>query len=243
MSVFSPSDLAEFYQTPLGQQLYAQEQTLLQQLVADWVGYDLVVLGQPVAPLTCAIRRQWHLASFPTPAAHAQYDGVQLPLATDSVDAVILRHELAFSPDGDALLEDIARVLIPEGRVIVLGMNPLAPGQLGGPWTSAGLTQQRLAQAMLRPTHCAFVGNGLLQTHRWRRQWAAVATRYAPWLQRSYAVVAVKRVIRLTLIRPRWSMQPVGLGVAVPSRRLGVWRQGELPAPWGDDWPHRRDAA
>ncbi len=230
MQVFSPDALAAFYQTPVGQQLKQQEQALLERLTAAWVGYDLLVLGQPVARLPCAIRHQWHFAqtALATPK-HARYDGVHLPIATDSIDGVILCHELVFSPDGDALLDEVARVLIPQGKVVVLGMNPLSPWQVAGPWISAGQTQHRLAEATLHTEDCHFVGNGLLQKLGWRHHFSTMESRYFPWLQRSYAVVAIKRVIRLTLIRPKWSVKPITLGVTTPSRRMGVWREESKP--------------
>lgn len=48
----------------------------------------------------------------------------QLPLATESVDVLILPHVLEFEPDRHQLLREAERVLKPEGRLHILGFNP-----------------------------------------------------------------------------------------------------------------------
>ena len=51
-------------------------------------------------------------------------DARQLPVATDSVDAVLMPHTLDFSPKPHQVLREAERVLIAEGRLIILGFNP-----------------------------------------------------------------------------------------------------------------------
>lgn len=50
--------------------------------------------------------------------------GACLPFAARSIDAVVIPHVLEFTPDPGALLEEIERVLIEDGRLIVIGFNP-----------------------------------------------------------------------------------------------------------------------
>ena len=51
-----------------------------------------------------------------------------LPLATDSVDALLLPHTLELHDNPHEVLREVARVLIPEGHVVVLGFNPVSRG-------------------------------------------------------------------------------------------------------------------
>jgi len=60
---------------------------------------------------------------------------VQLPLDTESVDVLILPHVLEFEPDRHQLLREAERVLKPEGRLHILGFNPLS---LHAWWRPAG---------------------------------------------------------------------------------------------------------
>ena len=47
-----------------------------------------------------------------------------LPFADDSLDLVVLPHTLELSPDPHATLREVARVLVPEGRLLIFGLNP-----------------------------------------------------------------------------------------------------------------------
>jgi len=50
----------------------------------------------------------------------------QLPIATDNVDLVVASHVLESSEDPHQVLREIDRVLVPEGRCILIGFNPFA---------------------------------------------------------------------------------------------------------------------
>ncbi len=73
-----------------------------------------------------------------------QGDATALPYADDSMDAVVLTAVLGEIPDQDAAVAEIARVLRPDGRLIV--------GELVGDphFTSAGALERRGAGAGLR---------------------------------------------------------------------------------------------
>ena len=47
-----------------------------------------------------------------------------LPLASSSLDLVVLPHALELARDPHATLREVERVLVPEGRVVIAGFNP-----------------------------------------------------------------------------------------------------------------------
>lgn len=47
-----------------------------------------------------------------------------LPFGPDTLDLVLLPHTLELSADPHAVLRDVARVMVPEGRVLISGINP-----------------------------------------------------------------------------------------------------------------------
>src|SRR5690606_4575216 len=47
-----------------------------------------------------------------------------LPLASQSVDLLVLPHTLEYADDPHAVLREAERVLIHEGRLIIAGFNP-----------------------------------------------------------------------------------------------------------------------
>ena len=76
------------------------------------------------------------------------------PIAADSVDAVLLPHTLEFAEDARQVLRETERVLIPEGRLVVIGFNAFSMwgawrlvrrGQGRVPWCGNFLTPFRIS--------------------------------------------------------------------------------------------------
>ena len=51
-------------------------------------------------------------------------DFCALPFPANSLDLIVLPHALESSSDPHALLREVGRVLVPEGRVVICGINP-----------------------------------------------------------------------------------------------------------------------
>ena len=61
----------------------------------------------------------------PVPAAvvlHCDFDA--LPFANQSLDLIVLPHTLEMTRDPHQALREVERVLMPEGRVVIVGFNP-----------------------------------------------------------------------------------------------------------------------
>ena len=48
----------------------------------------------------------------------------ELPIATQSIDLVVLPHVLEFADEPHQILREVDRVLMPEGRLVIVGFNP-----------------------------------------------------------------------------------------------------------------------
>ncbi|MDF6651835.1 class I SAM-dependent methyltransferase, partial [Escherichia coli] len=59
-----------------------------------------------------------------TPRVICRYD--ELPFASQRIDLVALPHLLEFTDDPHEVLRAVARVLMPEGRLVITGFNPLS---------------------------------------------------------------------------------------------------------------------
>ncbi len=71
-------------------------------------------------------------------------DLLELPFESQSVDLIVMPHTLEFTADPHGLLREVERVLIPEGRlVIICGFNSLQP--VGHAARSAGRLANRRA--------------------------------------------------------------------------------------------------
>ncbi|PKO40311.1 MAG: SAM-dependent methyltransferase [Betaproteobacteria bacterium HGW-Betaproteobacteria-3] len=242
----------DWFQTPPGRYMLAWEQAQFDQTVADIFGYHALQLGLQGLD-TLAANRMPHrwlatggvesagiAATRRPPAAHPTADPAApapaalvtdfsaLPFPQASLDLVVLPHALELHPDPHATLREVERVLVPEGRVVICGLNPAS---LWGLRQYRAHLYRRLGFGELYLPHGGeFIG------YRRLRDWLRLlsfevesgrfgcyrpAVRSQAWLDRCewmdragarwwpifgavYFVVAVKRVRGLRLLGPAW---------------------------------------
>ena len=152
-------------------------------------------------------------------------DPLNLPVASDSIDAVLLSHTLDFSKNPHQLLREVERVLIPEGNVIIIGFNPWSLWGLWQlfrlrskkvPWCGHFISSWRIHDwlsllgfevkvdeaLMFRPP---LQHRGLMQKFDFLER---IGGRFWSPLSGVYVILAVKRVSRLTPIKPAWKLRP-----------------------------------
>jgi SAM-dependent methyltransferase len=252
----------EWLKTPAGQYLLAWEREQLDAAVADIFGYHALQLG--LAQLdglhTNRMSHQWlaldragQVASSGARAPNLLSDYTALPFPSSSLDLVVLPHTLEHSADPHATLREVERVLVPEGRVVICGMNPTS---LWGFKQSRGHIYRRVAQSRLfLPEGGDFIGHwrlrdwlGLLsfevekfefgcyrpafRSDKWlqRFEWMdRVGARWWPIFGAAYFLVAVKRVRGMRLLEPAWKTKPalVGKSVSVANSAQGHYSNVE----------------
>ena len=244
-------DLHQWWDSPPGRYLLAWEQERHDELVADIFGYNALQLGLPGLHGLRANRmpHRWlALDSTQPPPGGASpallADPAALPFGEASLDLVLLPHALELSADPHAALREVQRVLLPEGRVVISGLNP---------WSLWGLRQRRArlyqragagGRAYL-PGACEPLAPGRLRdwlrllnfeiesisfgcyrpavaTERWlqRYDWMdALGARWWPILGAGYVAVAIKRVHGMRLLEPSWRKTPQTAGAQVQVAR------------------------
>jgi SAM-dependent methyltransferase len=234
------ADSQDWLASPLGSALLEAEQRLLADALADVFGFELLQIGiwGDDGSLCSGARTQHRRLIAPRamgPRA-VRADFAALPIATASVEAVLLPHTLEYAPQPHDLLREVERILTGEGHLIVCGFNPLGPWGLRhlvshGRFPSTGermLSERRLCDWLRllglevtdsRPYLFAPPWNRLFtaRTSRWLEQHAA---RFASPLSAAYLVKARKRVRAVTPIRPAWQRTPAVVGgIAEPTSR------------------------
>ena len=127
--------LAAWFLTPGGTRLLAAERAPLAKTVRLLHGDAMLWLGAPPGLIEvtsrCMVRLTVH--NLPgcggTDAAAASgivADPMDLPLASGSLDGVILHHVLEATPDPRAVVREVTRALRPGGRLVVAGFNPFS---------------------------------------------------------------------------------------------------------------------
>ena len=243
-------ELGAWLQSAPGRVLLHWEQACLDSAVADVFGYHALQLGLPQMDGLRANRmpHRWvasdslsipQTLELPPPddaristlpsgqpvALHCDFDA--LPFANHSLDLVVLPHALELARDPHLLLREVERVLVPEGKVMIIGFNPAS---LWGLRQRLGHTRRAVGLGRRSPLFLPRAGEFL---NYWRlRDWLRLLSFeieggrfgcYRPpytsarWLERSawverlgerwwpvlgavYFLVAVKRVRGMRLV-------------------------------------------
>lgn len=255
----------DWFQTPAGLHLLEWERAQLDAAVANVFGYHALQLGLPQINglQTNRMPHQWLAvadeAAFAVASRHYKpalmTEFSALPFAENSLDLVVLPHTLEFSADPHATLREVERVLVPEGRVVICGLNPAS---LWG-WRQQ---RERLYQRwgfgdLYLPAAGDFIGYWRLRdwlrllsfevesgnfgcyrpavrSQAWLQRFAwmdAVGARSWPILGAAYCVVAIKHVRGLRMLetarrKPRFSTSTAPVPIA-PSAR-NHWASGDF---------------
>ncbi len=245
--------------SPAGEYLLAWEQRHLDLAVADLFGFHAVQLGLPQLDGLRANRmpHRWlaqesagddEVADATRPTSlRCRFDA--LPFDTASLDLVVLPHVLELARDPHLTLREVERVLVADGRALIVGFNPAS---LWGLRQRAGRLRRAVGlgkgRDLFLPSAGEFIG------HRRLRDWLQLLSfevesgrrgcyipplRSASWLARFgwmesagerwwppfgalYYMVAVKRVRGMRLV-----------GLARSERRVKAGAAVTAPAPAG----------
>ena len=229
-------------QTPAGNYLCNWLQTRLDTMLADEFGYFAVQCGMSSLDglrnnrMSHRIVLQHPLDDAPSQHPRIWVDSyAELPLASGSVDLLLLPHVLELSTEPHAILREAQRVLRSEGRLVIAGLNP---------WSLWGLSESLLGTwfGNSLPIECKMIALGrlrdwmrllefdmdrgrfgcyrpLCQTELWLERWAwmeSAGDRWWPICGASYVIGAVKRSAGL-----RW----VGL---LPGRHRAIFSRPQV---------------
>lgn len=160
-----------------------------------------------------------------------------LPLLEHSVDVCLLSHALEFSLDPHHVIREANRALIPNGYLIITGFNPLSLAGLNRaipyrrkqiPWNEHFFSPMRVKDWLHlmgfeilsdeRCLHSSLAGN--MSEHGMAHYWRKFASNYLTSLGSVYVIIAKKRVLPLTPIKPKWQIRTQFQPVKVPSMKI-----------------------
>lgn len=238
----SSAALHEWLASAAGERLLAFERAQCEEYLAGAFGYHALQLGLPALDALAAtpIQHRW-LALPEAPAAGDAAAALEqasrlallalpqaLPFAESSLDLVVLPHTLELCGDAHATLREVQRVLAPEGKVAITGINP---------WGVWGWRQQRvrlMRRCGLQPAPWLPPETKLI-AHRRLCDWLrllgfevdavrfgcglpALGQRFAPALGAVYFIFATRRVYGVRPLRSGWRRtRAAPLGAAVPA--------------------------
>lgn len=233
-----PDDrLAGWFESPLGSYLLAREQACYDRAVADVFGYNAFQFGLARYDLLRASRipSRWTVA--PQGAVGLRADFQDLPIASQSVDLVVLPHVLEFAHDPHQILREVVRILVPDGQLVITGFNPwslwgakrlLPKTRREFPWCGRFIHLHRVKDWLSLLSFQIVAGHmhayaPPFTQEKWLRRFGfmdAAGDRWWPFGGGMYFLQAVKRVRGMRLITPRWSTRLAVAGNVVALRRV-----------------------
>lgn len=213
------SALAEWFSGPRGAALLALESALVGETLEDCFGWEMLQVGawgEGRGLLRGARTRSQALAASSLVSGCDLVSRLsQLPIASDSVDTVLLPHTLEFESDPYSVLREADRVLAGDGKLVILAFAPWSPWGLRAATTHAGyppglrrlISERRLRDWLRllgydigearRYLHELPWGEPAAVTLRTRRSW------WYPLPGGAVVLKARKRLHSLTPLRPR----------------------------------------
>lgn len=207
--------LKAFCATDACDALMAHQQAWLTAVLKKQFGYYGLQLGVATdyaqAWRSCPIGEHFILTDSRLTNTHAVVDFEDLPIANQAIDCVVMSFTLELSHDPYAVLREVDRILINDGRLVVMGFHPLNAwrGQIWGAHRQAAsglslLGAGRLVDA-LQTLGYEIQQVDFYPATGWKRWFPWLATPFS----QGYGLVAHKKTARVKLIglRDGWRWQ------------------------------------
>lgn len=196
------TEFDQWFKTSSGYQIVKREVEILSMMTEGLFGYYLLQLGGNEIYFDGfdreILKRRFIVGGqFPDVKAELEY----LPIASDSVDAILLPHTLDFAQDRIEVLREVERLLIPEGTLFICGINPWSPKR----WHQ----HRRFISYLKLVDWLSLLGFDLDEPQfvaSWPGTMEKWGAKYLPWFSSVYIVKAIKRVSTVTPMRPKWQL-------------------------------------
>lgn len=267
----SPSEsgqaLSAWFATPPGRYLLDWERAQFDAAVVDIFGFNALQLGLPELHALDANRMPHRWLSLPEvddmeavppdsparpgPRVALVTHAAALPFPAQSLDLLVLPHTLELSADPHAVLREVDRVLVPEGRVVISVLNPASlwglrqqrarwmgrlglgdtglarlyvpeAGDLIAPWRLRDWLRLLSFEVQTSRFGCY---RPAVRTDQWLQRWAwmdSTGARWWPFLGAVYFVTAVKRVRGMHLLGPAWKPRHAAASPATVAQQTSL---------------------
>lgn len=241
MDILSTS-LSEWFSGTQGQYILRWEQARIDAIVADVFGYNAMQVGLPDHELlrSSRIAHRFILESDllrTSPKVYANANA--LPIATASLDLVVLPHVLEFSHHPHQILREVERVLVPDGSLVITAFNPFSLFGLrhaftrrntSWPWRGHYYSAPRMRDWLTLlgfESPAASFGCHVppVLSKKWLDRWQFMeraGERWLPICGGCFVLHGIKRVHGMRLIKPRWQRRRVGKFAPAAQRRSSV---------------------
>jgi SAM-dependent methyltransferase len=213
--------LSEWFATSQGGYVLTREQAYFDRTVSDIFGYNALQLGLPEHDFLRGNRIPLRFSAGNQAGNAVRLICTELPFDSDCMDLVVLPHVLEFAEYPHQILREAARILRPEGNLIISGFNPhslwgvhrVLGRREGYPWQGHFIALHRLKD-WLALLGFEVVGGRFaayappFHQTKWLERFAFMEAAGDRWWAVSggvYFVHAINRVHGMRLIKPKWN--------------------------------------
>lgn len=222
---------------PLGNKLLEAEKKLMPKLTKHFYGKNVLLIGVPHQKKLLHVDSiPYHILLSPLfnknhPIPYIESEFIELPIASGSVDLVIVPHTLEYLDNPRKLLMEACRIVKPEGHIIIFGFNPYSLWGLrrkftterAMPWINNFIAPQtvkkwlRLADFELRKQEYLLFRPPLQNLENLYKslkliEW--IGNKFWAPLGGVYMIIAKAKVIPLTPIKIHWTQPLSGIPVS-----------------------------
>ena len=225
-------------ESTLGRYVLAREQAMFDAVVSDIFGFNALQLGLLQLDALKSSRIP-HLVHVGNREGDAYCESDYLPFAESCIDLICLPHVLEFSCNPHQTLREVERVLVPEGHLILTGFNPISAWGIkqtfsketsctqgeNYPWQGHFFTLSRIKD-WLALLGLEFISGSMnayeppINDEKWLKRFICMdkmGEKWWPMLGGIYFIVAKKRVVNMTLLKPNWKKNALQHRLAVSS--------------------------
>ena len=220
----APALFNRWYQTRLGLAVLETERAVVTSSISRLFDYHILQVG-PSGDISLIDDSPIHhkiifAPSWNPTTKQTEANNEALPLATDSIDVVVIHHALDFTGDSHRLLREVTRVLRPGGKMLIIGFNPLSywglwrifKRRINIPWLGRFISKSRLSDWLqLLNLQIDSIDYGLhFQPIQYFRsverapKFEKFGQKFLNPLGGAYFILCVKQITPITPVWPRW---------------------------------------
>ena len=222
------TSVSQWFRTPQGCEVLETERAITGPIINRLFGYHILQMScdekYSLIDESPAGQKIVFAPAWRADARSAVADNGELPLASDSIDVVVIHHALDFTDDSHRLLREATRVLRPGGQMLVIGFNPYShwgiwkifKRKLNIPWRGRFISKGRLTDWLrllnLRTDSIEYGLHFLPLKNSWLLKYAQKIERFGSKIKSplggAYFLLCVKQLGSMTPIHPKWRPVP-----------------------------------
>ena len=206
-----------WFKSKTAKNLIEQEKIIINKFIEDKFGYYALQIGWPFADFLEQSRINKHIFND-GPLRNIVFDSNAIPLVEDSIDLVICPHFVEQGYNKDKFSE-LFRVIIPGGHLIIIAFNPFSLAGIKNffsfdmefPWNSKFLSMTTIQNELKKSGFSvveAKISNYqfiIFDNHYFfNSHFESIGNRWLPLFGNIFFIVAQKKVVSLTPIKPKW---------------------------------------